>query len=434
MSLRNFAQTLLLLGAGTVYCGPARAENVATTLDKPAVTAALPRAARSAKTTTVPIGDADQDGLIDEILGLTESKPAIAPKPAASDGDVFTCVALEQPAGEGTTSTPRRQRASGTVGGRIIGVNLDTSTVDIEFEGQRRTTVGSQFSVHHDYALSSQHLGRVEVVYLAGGNRVIAKPVGRADITRMGKGDRVNGRIVPKKASQEGANGSGQGDAKGSCVSPPGGDMPVPPPDVETPYVPQDSLTPETPTPSLDETTNRGAKPKLLLANLFRRIDLKKTDEGAKAIEVLQAAPAEKAEVNAALPAKPSEPPAPAVVQCQTAPTRLSTQRVSGPPLPLPAKSRIGDSRLGEPPIFQPHWSAVTPKSWSALLNASRRPPETAALQAQHSRLASASKLSSKSLWCAVKPKPLHAPKPVAKAVAAVRFEVAAPSIVLFEQ
>jgi hypothetical protein len=63
--------------------------------------------------------------------------------------------------------------------------------------------VGSRFSLHHDYALETLHLGEVEVVYLAKQGRAIARPLGKMDMLKVGKGDRVSGRTAGSAAPVE---------------------------------------------------------------------------------------------------------------------------------------------------------------------------------------------------------------------------------------
>ncbi|HET6882279.1 MAG TPA: hypothetical protein VFI31_19090 [Pirellulales bacterium] len=414
MPLRNFTQTLLVLGLACQ--GMARAENPVPA-EKPAVAAPRPRAAVTAGNLPRSIDDLDQDALIDDILGLGEGKRQASSATGSSDLDVVACVAFqEQPADAASPPSERRQ-SSGVLMGRIIGVNLDTSTLNIEFEG-RQTTVGSQFSVNHDYPFSTEYLGNVEVVYLAGGNRVIAKPVGRADLTRMGKGDRINGRIVDKKAKDSSSGTSSSG-------------LPVPLPDVETPYVPEDPAKLDSPKPALNEAVQNAAARQSSEAKL-QNAQVIAAGDAANDHKIAVAQPPRTASSTLAVPAKRRQSlPTAANKQATTADRR--TRRMSGPPLPLNVKSWSSDSGWKSASVQQPSWSAATARSWSALLHTSGRSPQPGPLQAQESRLATAAKVPAKRLWYAVKPKAVTAPSPVQRAASAAGAKTAAPSIVLFE-
>ncbi|HQU43806.1 MAG TPA: hypothetical protein PK867_13400, partial [Pirellulales bacterium] len=162
----------------------------------------------------------DANNVMNDILGVAASTVATRKSVVAQE-----------------TSDAARTTASRIVLiGSIVGTDVKTSTVDLEFLGPRQPTVGSQFSVHHDYALSSTYLGRLEVVYLARNGRAIARPVGRLDFAKLGKGDRVTGRITTgdDEGSTLPASHTVRSKASRSCVAPPPGDA-LPQPPVESP-------------------------------------------------------------------------------------------------------------------------------------------------------------------------------------------------------
>jgi hypothetical protein len=135
--------------------------------------------------------------LIGEILGIPGSRPTGVAKKGLPATSVSARSASKSKAPTGDLTGVRSVRVTKELlTGSIVGVDMKTTTVDIEFEGPRQPTVGSQFSVEHDYAFSTRNLGRLEVVYPAGSGRAICRPTGRTDITKLGKGDRVSGRIV----------------------------------------------------------------------------------------------------------------------------------------------------------------------------------------------------------------------------------------------
>ena len=145
--------------------------------------------------------------LISEMLGVAPVKGKSV-KSITSATMVSTPVMRGPSAGQPQSPISARSGTkTGILQGAIVGIDVKTSPVDVEFDGRLQPTVGSQFSVLHDYALSTVNLGRIEIVYLAGNGRAIARPVGRTDLAKLGKGDRVDGRIVAHDdASQSTAN------------------------------------------------------------------------------------------------------------------------------------------------------------------------------------------------------------------------------------
>ena len=169
----------------------------------------------------------DGNALMNDILG-------------AGDGGVAASTVSNRKStsqGGGDASRPAPTRAM--LVGSVVGIDAKTATVDLEFQGNRQPTVGSQFSVHHDYALNSVYQGRVEVVYLARNGRAIAKPVGRVDFAKLGKGDRVTGRITGGDETVMPASRTIRSSSRPSCVAPPEGHA-IPQPPAESP---QDSTT-----------------------------------------------------------------------------------------------------------------------------------------------------------------------------------------------
>lgn len=242
MSLKNLTRSIVLAALAAACAAVAPAET----------TAGDNRSTSSAAT---------QSDLIGELLGIAGSKSTQeALSPRGADDDAVMKLAARQPEKSAQPATAKggSQNGDGALGamfGRLIRIDVDTNTVDIQFDGSRQTTVGSKFSVEHDYAFTTEYLGKIEVIYLAGGNRAIAKPVDKSDITKMGKGDRVGGRIVPnpKGTSASGATQSAAGDTSPragapqaqkqscpapSCVKPPARKSPQAPPDTAMPYAP----------------------------------------------------------------------------------------------------------------------------------------------------------------------------------------------------
>lgn len=168
------------------------------------------------------------DALMNDILGAGEGG-GVAASPVSNRKSVSQ--------GGGDASRPAPTRA--TLVGSVVGIDAKTATVDLEFQGNRQPTVGSQFSVHHDYALNSVYQGRVEVVYLARNGRAIAKPVGRVDFAKLGKGDRVTGRITGGDETAIPVGRTIRSSSRPSCVAPPEGHA-IPQPPAESP---KDSTT-----------------------------------------------------------------------------------------------------------------------------------------------------------------------------------------------
>ncbi|HVA48666.1 MAG TPA: hypothetical protein VNH11_20030 [Pirellulales bacterium] len=169
--------------------------------------------------------------LMNDVLGVASDggrQPSNDPGTAAS-----TVATRKSVVGQETSDAARTAASRMVLIGSIMAVDVKTSTVDLEFQGRRQPTVGSQFSVHHDYALSSTYLGRVEVVYLARNGRAIAKPVGRLDFAKLGKGDRVTGRITvgdDEERSTSPASHAVRSKAGRAGAAPPRGDgVPQPP-------------------------------------------------------------------------------------------------------------------------------------------------------------------------------------------------------------
>lgn len=175
----------------------------------------------------------DGNTLMNDILGGEQGGQS-----SASDGGIAASPVSNRKSasqdGSGDASRPAPTRAM--LVGSIVGVDARTGTVDLEFQGNRQPTVGSQFSVHHEYALSTVYQGRIEVVYLARNGRAIAKPVGRVDFTKLGKGDRVTGRITAgdDESATSPASHTTRGSSRSSCVAPPEGNA-IPQPPAESP-------------------------------------------------------------------------------------------------------------------------------------------------------------------------------------------------------
>jgi hypothetical protein len=206
-----------------------------------------------------------QSDLIGEILGPPGTHP-----PAAKSGVRGTTVSSrtgsKPDAGSPAPVAVRGQPRSGSLSGTITGIDAKTSTVDVAFDGRRQPTVGSRFSIHHDYALSTAYLGRLEIVYLAGNGRAIARPVGRTDIAKLAKGDRLGGRIVEDDDADPSVITSVSRQTKkhtGSCVEPP---QPAIEPS-EVPYLPEE------PSPSDSETTQSSGPLRTLITSWLKPQD-----------------------------------------------------------------------------------------------------------------------------------------------------------------
>lgn len=177
----------------------------------------------------------DGNALMNDILGVGGENG----RPSAGDGSIAASQisnrksASRQGSGDASRTAPARALLVGSV----VGIDARTGTVDLEFQGNRQPTVGSQFSVHHDYALNSVYQGRVEVVYLARNGRAIGRPVGRLDFAKLGKGDRVTGRITTGGGDDGGTSPAShtiRRSSRPSCVAPPQGN-PIPQPPDESP-------------------------------------------------------------------------------------------------------------------------------------------------------------------------------------------------------
>ncbi|HWB09350.1 MAG TPA: hypothetical protein VG826_09010 [Pirellulales bacterium] len=206
-----------------------------------------------------------QADLISEILGEPSSPVQPKAKPGVRATAVASRTVSEPESSHSPAEVPSGGRSSsGSLSGTVVGIDAKTSTVDVEFEGRRQPTIGSHFSVHHNYALSTAHLGRLEIVYLAGNGRAIARPVGRTDIAKLGKGDRLSGRIMEDEdADAPIITGVSRQTKKGtvrSCVEPP---QPAIQPS-QTPYLPEE------PSPSDTETTQSGGKLRTLIASWLK--------------------------------------------------------------------------------------------------------------------------------------------------------------------
>jgi len=413
MSLKNLVRSLLIVGVG-LYALPLAAADSTPAAGK-APRSSIPSTAPETAKVVPQLADPDQDDLISEILGLsTRATQRAEAKIVTDKRSFFTCAAAKKQPNASESSTNRRQPTSGAFFGRIIGVNLDTSTVDLEFEGRRPTTVGSKFSVFHDYALSTEFLGNLEIVYLAGGNRAIAKPGARTDITRMGKGDRVSGRVVAKSATAGGTSPSdGSSSANGSCVKPTNDELPpVPPPD-PAPYLPEESSAVAPPSPLASGITRADA-PKGMLSSY------RSATSGTR-----RAAAPTKSDIAPSVARSPA-----CAVPAPAAPKTSAIAKKEKPiaPLPLPITTDITTR-----PAVPPKWLGLSARSWAALLKSSGRSPETASLEAQAVRTPVDAKLSAKSLWCAEKPKPTGVTKAAPTATPLAVAKVPPPSILLFE-
>lgn len=100
-------------------------------------------------------------------------------------------------------STARATPARHTrLAGSVVGVDLKTVTVGLEFPANQRPAVGAKLSVLHKYAFQLVHLGELEVVYISPNGRAIAQPVGKLSVSSVAKGDQVMGRFVPTQDSE----------------------------------------------------------------------------------------------------------------------------------------------------------------------------------------------------------------------------------------
>jgi hypothetical protein len=111
----------------------------------------------------------------------------------------------------GSQQVAHRSRLSGgqpsrPAHGSIVGVDLKTGTVAVEFAGGRQVDVGCRLRVSRHFAFETVDVGNVEVVYLASNGRAIARPVGKLNITQLAKGDaalcRPSSRVEPATAAK----------------------------------------------------------------------------------------------------------------------------------------------------------------------------------------------------------------------------------------
>lgn len=154
-------------------------------------------------------GEKDTDALLSEIFGISPGKGGrqtkvsshvrLSTPVSATTKNSATDLAASFP----QVSAEAKRKPGMLLSGRVVAVDYKTSTVDLEFEGKRQPTVGSRFSLHHDYALETLHLGEVEVVYLAKQGRAIARPLGKLDMLKVGKGDKASGRTAGSAAPVE---------------------------------------------------------------------------------------------------------------------------------------------------------------------------------------------------------------------------------------
>lgn len=203
------------------------------------------------------------DLLISEILGAPAAEPAALDKAGVPARAASARTAIGRRTSGAVSPSASAAATSEMLKGTIVGIDPKTSTVDVEFDGRRQPAVGSQFSLHHDYALSTAYLGRIEIVYLAGNGRAIARPAGRLDIAKLGKGDRVSGRIVEDDESQRETMTSvstrGKSRTVRSCVAPPATT------EEAAPYVPE-----EPPAPPADDTQASGKNVRSFLASWIK--------------------------------------------------------------------------------------------------------------------------------------------------------------------
>lgn len=139
------------------------------------------------------------EALLTELFGIpsqpkqtAEAKARIVSTTADSRAEANTAPAASQKPQPAENAA--RENSGVMLSGRVVDVDQKTATVDLEFAGNRTPTVGSRFSLHHQYAFETVHLGEVEVVYLAGQGRAIAKPLGKFDLLKVAKGDQASGR------------------------------------------------------------------------------------------------------------------------------------------------------------------------------------------------------------------------------------------------
>jgi hypothetical protein len=102
-------------------------------------------------------------------------------------------VSSSKPAAYRKTSSDEGQPAR-AVHGNLVGVDLKTGTVAVEFAGSSQPGVGSRLRVSRHFAFETVEVGEVEIVFSAKNGRAIARPIGKLGITELAKGDAVNYR------------------------------------------------------------------------------------------------------------------------------------------------------------------------------------------------------------------------------------------------
>lgn len=233
--------------------------------------------------------------LISEILGVAPVKARNGVKPVTSATMVSTPAAGVPKADLSRSPISTRSRSkTELLHGTIVAVDVRTSTVDVEFDGRFQPTVGSQFSILHDYALSTANLGRIEIVYLAGNGRAIARPVGHTDLARLGKGDRVDGRIVAHDEAHQSTANKVTAEAKKQPILSRLASVP-----------PQEAPQPSRPLPFVDEPAPSTHRPvRSLLAGFMKGSQEAVTPPSVKKDSTASAAS------TSALPAVPAKAPA----------------------------------------------------------------------------------------------------------------------------
>jgi hypothetical protein len=353
MRLTKFAQTLCILGLVLAHAGvmPVR----------PSYGADDPSAS------TAQESERSQDELIDEVLG---AQPA--PQAKQPNVTVYDWLAAKRRARNAAAQTMAAQPQAATLNGTIIGVNLRTSTVDVEFVGGREPTIGSQFSVHRHRVFGTEHIGRLQVVYSAGDGRAIAKPVGGTDVNRLLEGDRVSGRIV--SGAGETADRQATTVARSNKTR-----LAV----TETSGF--DGLSGDTAYSPDAETTRTGRKVPKLVAKLARAAkDFAAKPSGStpsdddRPLFGLSSADSE------------TEPQDSTDLATQTPPAALPTDETEtdGAPRPLPNRSGLAAQTTA-----RPKWVALKAKSWKTLLKPGQS-PDTDALERQTAQSAAPVKSS----------------------------------------
>ncbi|HVX16383.1 MAG TPA: hypothetical protein VHC22_34675 [Pirellulales bacterium] len=401
MRLTKFAQTLCILGVGLAQSSVVQVRSVSAA-DDPAATAA-------------PESDPSQDEPFDDVLGAES-----APRAKESNVTVYQWLAAKRRAPNGSPATADQPQAS-TLNGTIIGVNLRTSTVDVEFAGGREPTVGSQFSIHRHRVFGTEHVGRLRIVYLAGGGRAIAKPAGGTDLNRLLEGDRVSGRIVSGAGSGESDSQAADRElttvARSHRMAPAVAEM------SDT-----DSLSSDSANSTDEETTPAGRKVPKLVAKWARAAKkfAGKSGESMSADELDDDRPP----FELSSTDNESEPQDSTDLATRTPPASLpadETETDVAPPQSLPNRSGL-ETRTPA----HPRWAALTARSWKTLLKPIGRSPDTAALEEQTARSAAPTKSSTKGLWSIAKPA-ANPTKPAKQSAIVPASAELPPSILLFE-